>query len=249
MAGVRAGRGITRCRCGRWTCRCVNSLAGDVLDGELHLGASIRLAIRWRRWPRPQATPTRSAGGTTSSSIAAMAPPAFDAVAEAMTAVRGGVGGLDRCAKRAARRTCARRCARAIADGHQRIAVVCGAWHVPALAEPLPAGVGRRRHAARPARRSRSASAGCRGPTAAWPPPPGTAPGVRSPGWYAHVFDNPGERVSAAGSSTRRGCCASRGMSASPDDLIAATRAATAWPRCATARGPVWPRCSTPPTR
>jgi hypothetical protein len=27
---------------------------------------------------------------------------------------------------------------RPIADGHERIAVVCGAWHVPALAEPLP---------------------------------------------------------------------------------------------------------------
>src|SRR4029077_3277101 len=54
--------------------------------------------------------------------------PAFDSVAEAMTAVRGGreAATLREAQREAHMRQTLRR---AIADGHQRIAVVCGAWH------------------------------------------------------------------------------------------------------------------------
>ena len=66
--------------------------------------------------------------------------------------------------------------------GAENIAVVCGAWHAPALAEPRPGGA-RPAHAARPARRSRWRRPGCRGPTACWRATAATAPAsTRRPG-------------------------------------------------------------------
>ena len=64
--------------------------------------------------------------------------PAFEAIAEAMSAVRGGpeAGSLREARREAHMRRALRR---AQVDGFERIAVVCGAWHVPALTEPLPA--------------------------------------------------------------------------------------------------------------
>ena len=63
--------------------------------------------------------------------------PAFDAVAEAMAAVRGGweAGSVREAQREAHMRQCLRA---ALKDGHTRVAVVCGAWHVPALTAPLP---------------------------------------------------------------------------------------------------------------
>ena len=55
-----------------------------------------------------------------------------------------------------------------------------------------PPGSGRRGDAARAARRSRSASAGCRGRNARLAAATGYGAGVRSPGWYDHVFRHPG---------------------------------------------------------
>ena len=153
-------------------------------------------------------------------------PPAFDAVAAAMAAVRGG---RDASTLRETHREAHMRQAlrRAIADGHQRIAVVCGAWHVPALAEPLPsatADVGTLRGLPRvkvgvswvPWTHRRLASAS------------GYGAGVRSPGWYAHVFKHPGEPGVSRWFVGAARLLRDSGMSASPDDLIAATRAATA---------------------
>ena len=56
----------------------------------------------------------------------------------------------------------------------------------------------------------------------------GYGAGVRSPGWYAHVFDHPGEVGVSRWFVGAARLLRDRGMSASPDDLIAATRAATA---------------------
>lgn len=152
--------------------------------------------------------------------------PAFDAVAMAMAAVRGG---RDASTLREAQREAHMRrvLRRAIADGHQRIAVVCGAWHVPALAEPLPpAGVD-----ALTLRGLAKVKVGL-----SWVPwthrrlaaASGYGAGVRSPGWYAHVFNHPGELGVSRWFVGAARLLRDRGMSASPDDLIAATRAATA---------------------
>ena len=152
--------------------------------------------------------------------------PAFDEVAAAMTAVRGSHRATTvREAQREAYMRQALR--RAIAEGHQRIAVVCGAWHVPALAEPLP-----------PATADASTLRGMPKVKVgvSWVPwthrrlasDSGYGAGVRSPGWYAHVFHHPGEPGVGRWFVGAARLLRDRGMSASPDDLIAATRAATA---------------------
>ena len=63
----------------------------------------------------------------------------------------------DAVARRGARRTCARRsCGPRCEDGRERVAVVCGAWHAPALAGPLPPAAADARAAARAAQGARS---------------------------------------------------------------------------------------------
>ena len=152
--------------------------------------------------------------------------PAFDAVAEAMAAVRGGwEAGSVREAQREAHMRQALR--RALADGHQRIAVVCGAWHVPALTEPLPpAAVD-----ARTLRGMPKVKVGV-----SWVPwthrrlasTTGYGAGVRSPGWYAHLFRHPGPQGVSRWFVGAARLLRERGLSASPDHLIAATRTANA---------------------
>ncbi|MEY4339067.1 MAG: hypothetical protein RLZ14_917, partial [Actinomycetota bacterium] len=151
--------------------------------------------------------------------------PAFDAVRHAMSALREGVVvPTDEEQREAHMRTVLRR---VVAEGHQRVAVVCGAWHVPALTEPFPS-------AAVDARTLRGM------PKVkvafSWVPwthrrlalASGYGAGVRSPGWYAHMFDHPGPSgVSQWFVHTAR-LLRHHGMSASPDHLIAATRAADA---------------------
>jgi hypothetical protein len=117
----------------------------------------------------------------------------FDAVAEAMHALREHIPvpespGLTRERQREAyMRTTLRKAIRA---GHRRIAVVCGAWHVPALADPLPPathdqrllkGLPRTKISCTwvPWTHGRLASAG------------GYGAGITSPGWYHHLFTAP----------------------------------------------------------
>lgn len=156
--------------------------------------------------------------------------PAFDAIAEAMSAVRGRSGAVpEPCSLREARREAHMRQAlrRAQLDGFERIAVVCGAWHVPALSEPLPA-------AAIDARTLRGLDKVKVG--VSWVPwtnrrlasTTGYGAGVRSPGWYAHVFKHPGAPGISRWFVGAARLLRERGLSASPDHLIAATRTASA---------------------
>lgn len=157
--------------------------------------------------------------------------PAFDAVAEAMDAARSGTvtsAGEER------REAHMRRALRtAIKEGHERIAVVCGAWHVPALDLD--------------GRTASTDNATLRGlarikVAAAWVPwthrrlttASGYGAGVDSPGWYRHVFDHPGSDGVARFLVDAAHLLRDRGLSASPDHLIAATRLADA---LATMRG------------
>jgi len=152
--------------------------------------------------------------------------PAFDAIAEAMAAVRGGpeAGSLREVRREAHMRQALRR---AQLDGFQRIAVVCGAWHVPALSEPLLA-------AAIDARTLRGLAKVKVG--VSWVPwtnrrlatTTGYGAGVRSPGWYSHVFRHPGAPGISRWFVGAARLLRERGMSASPDHLIAATRTAGA---------------------
>ncbi len=118
----------------------------------------------------------------------------FDAVAEAMTAVRAEHPAVHYDLVREAYMRQALRAA--VKEGHERIAVICGAWHVPALAEPLP-----------PAVKDTALLKGlAKVPVAAtWVPWThgrlaywtGYGAGVASPGWYHHLFaaaDRPVER-------------------------------------------------------
>jgi hypothetical protein len=152
-------------------------------------------------------------------------PPAFAAIAEAMAAVRTGWEPDAREARReAAMRQHLRR---ARTDGFGCIAVVCGAWHVPALAEPLPP-------AAADARLLRGVSKVKVGVT--WAPwtsrrlvsSSGYGAGVVSPAWYDHVFDHPGRDGVARWFVAAGHVLRSRGLPASPDHLIAGTRLADA---------------------
>src|SRR6478609_7207778 len=121
--------------------------------------------------------------------------PAFDAVAEAMTATRLGAAppSITEERREAHMRQAIRR---ASADGFERIAVVCGAWHVPALATAGPAAADGRILRGIPKIKvgvswvpwthRRLSAAGGDGTS-------GYAAGVSSPGWYAHVYAHPGE--------------------------------------------------------
>ena len=152
--------------------------------------------------------------------------PAFEAVAEAMVAVRGGweAASTTEAQREAFMRQTLRK---AIAEGHERIAVVCGAWHVPALSTPLPAAT----IDARTLRGLPKAKVGV-----SWVPwthrrlasATGYGAGVRSPGWYAHVFRYPGPVGLSRWFVEVARLLRERGLSASPDHLIAATRTAGA---------------------
>ncbi|MHA6631047.1 DUF5682 family protein [Pseudonocardia sichuanensis] len=111
--------------------------------------------------------------------------PAFAVIAEAMAALRTDDPPDSYDARREAyMRTVLRRTRK---EGHERIAVVCGAWHVPALTDPLP-----------PASRDLAVLRGLpkRKTVCAWVPwthgrlatASGYGAGVTSPGWYHHLF-------------------------------------------------------------
>ena len=122
----------------------------------------------------------------------------FDAVGQAMTAVREGEPTDTWDALREAHMRQAVRAA--LAEGAQRIAVVCGAWHVPALTGPSPAAT---KDAAlvKPVLREVAKAK----TILTWVPwshrrlaaASGYGAGVESPGWYHHLFtveDRPVER-------------------------------------------------------
>jgi hypothetical protein len=152
--------------------------------------------------------------------------PAFDAVAEAMTAVRSGTVPSAHEERREAHMR--QQIRDALKAGHEPVAVVCGAWHVPALDVTGPG-----------ATTSAADRATLRGlPKAkvavSWVPwtharlaaASGYGAGVRSPGWYDHVFRNPGPDGIARFFVDAARVLRSADIAASPDHLIAATRMA-----------------------
>ena len=110
----------------------------------------------------------------------------FAAIAEAMAAVRDDVTEQD-LRREAYMRQCVRE---AVKDGHRSIAVVCGAFHVPALAEIGPAAPDAKILKELPKKVKT---------TATWVPwthgrlafRSGYGAGIESPGWYHHLFTAP----------------------------------------------------------
>jgi uncharacterized protein DUF5682 len=112
----------------------------------------------------------------------------FEVIAEAMTELRVDVEDEGEDAVREAyMRTVLRK---SLKQGFTRIAVVCGAWHVPALAEPLPPAThDQRRLKGLPKRKV----------ACTWVPwthsrlsyTSGYGAGITSPGWYHHLFTAP----------------------------------------------------------
>ncbi len=148
--------------------------------------------------------------------------PVFDAVADAMAATRAGTWTSPHDALRESHM---RRRIRTALSAGSTVAVVCGAWHVPAL-HPDAATAAADAAALRGRRKEKVG--------VTWVPwthrrlrrSTGYGAGVASPGWYAHVFRHPGpDGVSRffvdAAHMLRR-----QGMAASPDHLIAASRLA-----------------------
>lgn len=157
----------------------------------------------------------------------------FEAIAEAMSALRevedeAGTednGHEDR--REAAREAHMRQCIRKAAkDGHERIAVVCGAWHAPALA----------RHDAKG--QSSADSAILKGlpktkVACAWAPwsyerlatASGYRAGVLSPEWYDTVW-NHGDRVASRWLARAAALLRAEDLDASPASVIEAARLA-----------------------
>ncbi|WP_214320693.1 DUF5682 family protein [Nonomuraea sediminis] len=148
----------------------------------------------------------------------------FDVIAEAMTALREGYRPDEREARREAHMRRTIRAARKA--GHERIAVVCGAWHVPALTEPFPTAASDDALLRRLPRVKAELTwvPWTYGRLAAWS---GYGAGIASPGWYHHLFtvaDRPVERWLAEAAAVLR----AEGLVVSSAHVIEAVRLAEA---------------------
>lgn len=153
----------------------------------------------------------------------------FAAIAEAMHALREQAPLGERSPRyqqrEALREAHMRKCLRqALKDGHQRIAVVCGAWHVPALAS-LPAakgdndllkGLGKTKVAATWApwtyRNLSSAS--------------GYGAGIDAPAWYAHLWQQPAQQRAVTWLARAARLFRDEGLDCSSAHIIEAARLA-----------------------
>ena len=154
----------------------------------------------------------------------------FEAIAEAMAALREGE--LPVTGREAQREASMRQNVRAaVKEGFERVAVVCGAWHVPALSTPTPMsadaitlkGLPRVKVSATwiPWTSSRLSAAS------------GYGAGITSPGWYSHLFDAPDQVVARWFVKVAR-LLRDEDLPASPASLIDAVRLSEA---LATLRG------------
>jgi hypothetical protein len=154
--------------------------------------------------------------------------PAFAAIAEAMAAIREDAGDDPRDLLREAHM---RQVLRAERRRHDEIAVVCGAWHVPALTRKVTAKDddallrGRRK-----AKVAFTWVPWTYGRLASWS---GYGAGVRSPGWYHHLFSTEDDVV-ARWLVGAAGVLRAEGVPTSSAHVIEATRLAEA---LATLRG------------
>jgi hypothetical protein len=150
----------------------------------------------------------------------------FAALSEAMAALRGAAPADEENDRREA---AMRRVLRAVQrSGRERLAVVCGAWHAPALEErSWPAQAADNRVLARLPRTKVAAT---------WTPwtagrlaiASGYGAGVRSPGWYHHLFTTAEEDVVPGWLVQVARALRAEGLDAAPASVVEATRLADA---------------------
>jgi hypothetical protein len=162
----------------------------------------------------------------------------FDAIAEAMAAVRADTPAPPPVEARdeARREAYMRGVLRAARKEHPRVAVVCGAWHVPALTEPLPAASADAKVLRKLPKVKVAATwvPWTHGRLASWQ---GYGAGVSSPGWYHHLF-TASDRVLERWFVQVAGVLRDEGQPVSSAHVIEAVRLATA---LATLRGRPFP--------
>ena len=135
------------------------------------------------------------------------------------------------------------------APATRTVAVVCGAWHVPALDPAVDHGDGRRRRAARPPEGQGRGHVGAVDAPAARPGH-GLRRRRRQPRLVRPRVPPPRRRRACPGSSsTPPTPCAATACRRRPTTSSPRRAWPRRWPRCAAGRAPGWPRCSTPPTR
>lgn len=151
--------------------------------------------------------------------------PVFEAVADAMTALRDEV-------RPAAGREAAREAhmrleiAAAAKESEGPVAVVCGAWHVPALAAKVPQAADREILRGRPKAKVRSTWTPWTTPRLARAT--GYGAGVTAPGWFSHLWANDGRSDRDALWLTRIATLLrTKGHAVSTASLIEAQRLAT----------------------
>ena len=158
----------------------------------------------------------------------------FDAVLEVMTALREELADiangdeddareqLNEARREAWMRQAIRRARR---DGHERIAVVCGAWHAPALVADVPVKADTETLKGLPKVKTQAT-------WIPWTPArlareSGYGAGVQSPGWYAHVWEHGVTSDAAISWMTRIGrVLREEGLDSSPAQTIDAVRLA-----------------------
>ena len=120
--------------------------------------------------------------------------PAFEAVAEAMAALREDEPPVS--GREAQREAAMRQNVRsAVKEGFERIAVVCGAWHVPALAADPPPPLSSDAITLKGLPRSKVAATWIPWTSGRLALASGYGAGVTSPGWYSHLFTVPDQVV------------------------------------------------------
>ena len=148
----------------------------------------------------------------------------FEAVGEAMAGFRTvEPADEEEAAREASMRLAVRRARK---EGHVHIAVVCGAWHAPAFAGTFPSEASDRAHLKGLPKEKVAAT---------WVPwtmgrlalDSGYGAGVGSPGWYAHLFDEPTDPVPGWLARTAR-VLRDDGLDAAPAASVDAARLADA---------------------
>jgi Family of unknown function (DUF5682) len=220
------------------------ALDADVPIRFCDLPAAHQLAMGGREGRRPGADPVRELAAAAGyddperwwEDVVEHVPgtAVFDALAEAIAILRadpgpgtaGGPGAGEAGSRDAVREAHMRKVLRRAArDGFGRIAVVCGAWHVPALRGLPPAAADDRLLRGLPKVKA----------TLTWVPwtygrlsyTSGYGAGIRSPGWYDHLFSctgQPVERWLAKAAAVLR----DEGIPASPAHVIESVRLAGA---------------------
>jgi hypothetical protein len=149
----------------------------------------------------------------------------FEAIQEVMAALRSEAGDHPFEPEREARREAwMRKTIRAAEKRFERVAVVCGAWHGPALADGGDAKADNDLLDDLPAMPT----------TATWAPwtygrlsrDSGYGAGIESPGWYHHLWETPPDQVAVRWMSRVAGLLRSQDLSASTAQVIDAVRLA-----------------------